>query len=98
MKKLSVLRNLIILALVFIIAWFGIMVWAEGPNVFKWTVQISGDNALADEEKAYQCLGIWAKLFENDPMAKRWASDWDAHNIEFFGMSKRICGRFLMTR
>jgi len=97
-KKFSFLSPLVLFALIFIIAWFGIMVWAKGPNVFKWTVQVTRDNGLTDEERAYQCLGIWTKLFDNDPMAKKWASDWNTRNVEFFGMRKRICGQFLMTQ
>jgi len=66
----------------------GITVWAEGPNVFNWTVQASQDNGLTDDEKAYQCLGVWTKLFDNDPMAKRWASDWNTDNTEFYWYEK----------
>jgi hypothetical protein len=87
-KKFSFLSPLVLFALIFIIAWFGIMVWAKGPNVFKWTVQVTRDNGLTDEERAYQCLGIWTKLFDNDPMAKKWASDWNTRNVEFFWYEK----------
>ena len=88
MKKSSVFKWILVFVVIIPITWFGIMVWAKGPNIFKWEVQVSLRKDISNEEKAYQCLGIWRKLFEDDPMSKQWRSTWSKENIEFLHLCR----------